>query len=239
MSDSQSFDKASTDRPLELGDVVFTLRPRARRFVARVDKEGRIAVTVPRGGTRKGALAFANEHRSWLRAEQQRILALRMRPEPGLRVGDEVWWRGARARLELEKDWGRPVLRWARERLYIADEGMNLALPLQRHARELAAREFPERVRELAARVGLKVGRVTIRDQKSRWGSCSSSGNVSLNWRLLLAPAECRDYVIWHELMHLREMNHSAAFWRLVAEVCPNYRESESWLRRHQAEMQW
>ena len=97
----------------------------------------------------------------------------------------------------------------------------------------LARQELPPRVLELARVHGLTVTRVTVRNQRSRWGSCSRRGTISLNWRLLQAPATVRDYVILHELMHLREPNHSAAFWRLVAQVCPEYRPARQWLREH------
>src|SRR5438067_312828 len=81
--------------------------------------------------------------------------------------------------------------------------------------------EFPPRVMELAALCDLRIQRVTVRDQKSRWGSCSRRATISLNWRLIQTPDFVRDYVILHELMHLREMNHSRRFWRHVQNVCP------------------
>jgi predicted metal-dependent hydrolase len=93
--------------------------------------------------------------------------------------------------------------------------------------------ELPARLERLAAQVGLTVKRVTIRSQQHRWGSCSSSGRICLNWRLVTMPEWVRDYVMYHELMHLRRMDHSPAFWRLVAEVCPRYQEARRWLRRH------
>jgi predicted metal-dependent hydrolase len=74
---------------------------------------------------------------------------------------------------------------------------------------------------------------VTVRNQRSRWGSCSAGGTVSLNWRLVQAPESVRDYIIYHELMHLREMNHSHRFWARVEEVCPGWRDAERWLKRN------
>jgi hypothetical protein len=96
--------------------------------------------------------------------------------------------------------------------------------------RERAARELPARTREVALRLGLSVARVSVRDQRSRWGSCSPSGHICLNWRLVAMPGWIRDYVIVHELMHLECMDHSPAFWKLVAEACPEYREARRWL---------
>jgi len=78
------------------------------------------------------------------------------------------------------------------------------------------------------------VRHVTVRNQRSRWGSCSASGTISLNWRLVQTPESVRDYIIYHELVHLRyEMNHSGRFWARVAEVCPWWQEAEYWLKRN------
>jgi predicted metal-dependent hydrolase len=98
--------------------------------------------------------------------------------------------------------------------------------------RALAQRELPGRQRALAAEHGLRVTRVSIRNQQSRWGSCASSGAINLNWRLVQMPTEVRDYVLVHELMHLREANHSRRFWRHVAKACPWHLEARRWLNR-------
>ena len=85
----------------------------------------------------------------------------------------------------------------------------------------------------IEAATGVDVKHVVVRNQRSRWGSCSSTGTISLNWRLVQTPDFVRDYIIYHELMHLREMNHSARFWARVEEVCPGWREAEHWLKRN------
>ena len=105
--------------------------------------------------------------------------------------------------------------------------------PVTHHLRRLAERELPERTRELAREHGITVHRVTVRAQKTRWGSCSARGTISLNWRLIQAPPYVRDYLIIHELMHRREMNHSARYWKHVADACPAYRDAELWLKRN------
>jgi predicted metal-dependent hydrolase len=93
--------------------------------------------------------------------------------------------------------------------------------------------ELPARTWELAAITRVNVTQVTVRNQRSRWGSCSVGGTISLNWRLVQTPDMVRDYIIHHELMHLHEMNHSAHFWARVEEVCPDWREAEEWLKRN------
>ncbi|HKY22145.1 MAG TPA: M48 family metallopeptidase [Vicinamibacterales bacterium] len=99
--------------------------------------------------------------------------------------------------------------------------------------RQRAACELPVRLRLLAERHGLVVTRVSVRNQRSRWGSCSPSGHICLNWRLVLMPDGVRDYVLIHELMHLRRLDHSRHFWRLVAEACPDYQRARRWLREN------
>ena len=94
-----------------------------------------------------------------------------------------------------------------------------------------ALQVIPPRVRQLAARMGVTYGRITIRNQQGRWGSCSSVGNLNFNCLLMLAPAEVLDYVIVHELAHRKEMNHSPAFWAQVEAVLPDYRQREKWLK--------
>lgn len=98
--------------------------------------------------------------------------------------------------------------------------------------RERACRELPDQLLALAEEHGISVRRVSIRNQRSRWGACSPSGTITLNWRLIQAPDFVREYVMLHELMHRREMNHSKRFWRLVAACCPRFIEARRWLRK-------
>lgn len=104
-------------------------------------------------------------------------------------------------------------------------------LLVDRWYREKAARELPGELLALARLHAIEVTRVSVRDQRSRWGSCSSRGTITLNWRLILVPDFVREYVLLHELMHRRELNHSRRFWRLVAASCPRHLEARRWLR--------
>ena len=96
--------------------------------------------------------------------------------------------------------------------------------------RARANEELPPRLLSLAREHDVSVTRVSIRNQKSRWGACSSTGSITLNWRLILVPDHVRDYVMIHELMHRRELNHSRRFWRHVAAACPGYPDAKRWL---------
>jgi predicted metal-dependent hydrolase len=97
--------------------------------------------------------------------------------------------------------------------------------------RKRAAAELPPALLALADRHGITVTRISVRNQRSRWGACSSRGSITLNWRLILVPDFVREYVMIHELMHRREMNHSARFWRHVAAACPRLEDARRWLR--------
>ncbi len=102
----------------------------------------------------------------------------------------------------------------------------------QQH-RTAAGRVLRERAEYFARQMGVSFERISIRDQKTRWGSCSTRGNLNFNWRLILAPLEILDYVVVHELAHRKEMNHSERFWRLVAQVLPDYQERKQWLKEN------
>lgn len=97
--------------------------------------------------------------------------------------------------------------------------------------RRQASRELPARLLELAGRLGLTVRKTSIRNQRRRWGSCTRDGHICLNWRLVQMPDWVRDYVLIHELMHLRRLDHSPAFWKLVSAACPDWRNARRWLR--------
>jgi hypothetical protein len=121
----------------------------------------------------------------------------------------------------------------AGQTILLADAAGDLRAPVERHLCRMAGPELVTRTLELAAAHQLTVTQVRVRHMRSRWGSCSSRRAISLNWRLIQTPESVRDYIILHELMHLREMNHSRRFWKHVARVCPNYAEAEAWLKRH------
>jgi predicted metal-dependent hydrolase len=104
---------------------------------------------------------------------------------------------------------------------------------LERWYRRAAREEITPRLQIACSLAGSSYSKLTIRGQRTRWASCSRSGAMSFNWRLLLAPEPVLDYVVWHEVCHLEVMDHSPRFWALLAQRCPDYREQARWLRRH------
>ncbi|MCD7885781.1 MAG: DUF45 domain-containing protein [Lachnospiraceae bacterium] len=113
-----------------------------------------------------------------------------------------------------------------KERLAAASANKRIITPEERERGiQAAVSQIPQRVAYYAARMGVTYGRITIREQKTRWGSCSSAGNLNFNWKLMLLPPELLDYVVVHELAHRKEMNHSPQFWAVVEKELPDYRE--------------
>lgn len=220
--------------PLQVGSRVVPIRlvrhPRARRYVLRVTDAADVVVTLPRWGSVAEARAFAQQHVAWIARERVRRAAETARAWSA--GANEIWLRGERQAVRIESN-----VVAAGDISATLGDGADARQALRQALRAAAKRELPARLMELAARADLRVARVTVRDQRSRWGSCSSRGAIALNWRLLLMPPEVRDYVLWHELMHLKRADHSPAFWRLVDAVCPDYRDARAWLRRHGREL--
>lgn len=204
--------KASLYEPdawLKASRYLFVRHPRARQYLIRVTEDGTVRVTVPRRGSTREAEAFAARERVWIETQLRRVAAERDARERERRTAND---RSGAARPELAD-------------ASIADE--------QRALIVRAKNELSPRLLALAAQHGLTVSRVSIRSQRWRWGSCSRDGHICLNWRLVSMPEMVRDYVLVHELMHLKRMDHSPRFWKLVAEAFPPYKEARAWLRNH------
>lgn len=209
--------------------VVAVRHRRARRYVLRVWPDGSLRLTVPRSGSIKGALRFAAGQTDWIVRERERQRE-RARPWD---TGTTIWFRGERVTLARDG----AIVRCGPESVPITVGPAGVREAIETRVRDLAARELPPRCLEFAASRGLSVARVAVRNHRSRWGACSARGIITLNWRLVQMPALVSDYILWHELMHLKHPNHSARFWRAVDIVCPSWREAERWLRRHGREI--
>ena len=202
--------------------------PRARRYLLRLLPDGSARVTIPRGGSAAAARDFVQRQLPWLERQWQRL-----QQQPAVSAewmaGKMIWFRGGEVALQ---NVAPGYVRLGNERIKIG-AAADLRPAVQKHLHRLAARELPPRVLELAGRHDVTVTRVSVRNQRTRWGSCSRHGAISLNWRLIQTPEFVRDYVILHELMHRRQLNHSAKFWREVAQVCPDHETAERWLKLH------
>jgi len=210
--------------------LAFVRNRKARRYILRMLPEGAARVTIPRGGTVEHALEFARKNSAWLQGQLAQTPA-------EWRHGTEVLLRGIAHPLQISPgERGERGLRvtlggWQFEVVEVAERG-GLRAGIEARLRSLAVGELIPRTYEIARQLGLEVLSVQVRNQRSRWGSCSVRRRICLNWRLIQAPEFVRDYIIIHELIHLKEMNHSAKFWSHVAAACPNYLEAERWLRK-------
>jgi predicted metal-dependent hydrolase len=226
--------KQITNDVLQVGDQLFPLNlirnPRARRYVLRMSKRGEVRVTIPRGGSQKEALNLANKNIAWLEGQWKKHQETKSH-DRSWNHGSEILFRGKPTSLVVvEKDSIR-LVQFADEELAVDAVIKDIKPAVEHHLWNLARIELPPRVEELAAQHEFKYARLTVRNQSSRWGSCSPTGTISLNWRLIQVPPSVRDYIILHELAHTRFLNHSAKYWREVKRVCPDYRDAERWMK--------
>jgi predicted metal-dependent hydrolase len=224
---------AASPPVLQVGEttypVTITRHRRARRFVLRMAAGGELRLTVPRGASIESGLAFARSQEEWIGRERAR----RAERDGPWRSGTLVWFRGEQLRLTVED----ATVSFGAESVALPFAESNIREVCQRRMRHLASEDLPVRCLELARQHGLDVSRVSVRNQRSRWGSCSARATIALNWRLIQMPSSVSDYIILHELMHLRQPNHSRQFWREVSAVCAGWREAERWLRAHGAQL--
>jgi predicted metal-dependent hydrolase len=214
--------------------VVFL--PRARRYLLRLQSDGTARLVIPRRGSEAEGFRFLERSEKWL--------LKRFTQWQNQRGARQSWgegalflFRGEEVGLRVETVDDSVTLCFADQIVRVPRALADYREVVLGHLRRLAERELPVRTRELALVHGIGVNRISVRAQKTRWGSCSARGTISLNWRLIQAPSSVVDYLIIHELMHRREMNHSTRYWKLVAEAFPAYRNAERWLKKSGIEM--
>ena len=206
---------------------------RARRYTLRIHPTDRAAIlTMPPRGSMREAKAFAERHGGWIAARLTRL------PEAVPFVeGAVLPLRGIERRISHRK--GARGTVWTETRdsgekvLCVAGGAEHMDRRVHDYLKREARKDLYKASMAYAEELGVRVKRVSIRDQSSRWGSCTSAGSLSFSWRLILAPPFVLDYLAAHEVAHLVEMNHSARFWRVVARICPSVERAKSWLDTH------
>jgi predicted metal-dependent hydrolase len=211
-------------------EVNVRLNPRARRLIVKVHPStGEISVVAPSQRALDRAMDFARGQSDWIAAQLSRVPAI-----VPLEVGATVPLRG-QDHIVRSGEGGRGAV-------WLEDGAIRVAGQPAHHSRRLldflkreAKKELEVCAFHYAGRLGLKPTRVTVRDTASRWGSCSISRSLSFSWRLILAPSFVLDYVVAHEVAHMREMNHGPNFWRLVDDLVGDPRRPQKWLHDHGA----
>ena len=216
---------------LEGCDVAVHVRldPRARRIVMRVNPTtGAVTVTAPARAGKRAALAFAAGETQWITRQLERM------PKPvALMPGAVVPYLGVAHPVRQALVRG-PAPVWACEgALLVSGRPEHAGRRLTDFFKQQAKDQFAARALEYAARLGARPSRISVRDTKSRWGSCSHGGSLSFSWRLIFAPDFVRDYVVAHEVAHLKEMNHSPRFWAQVKLLSPEHDQAQQWLREN------
>lgn len=209
--------------------------PRARRVALRLDPVERVfTLVVPKGMSERKALAFAEGQESWM---QEKLAALP--PQIAFEHGAVISVLGRRTEICVYHEPDMRVTKIALEGdvLHVRTNRNDPSARIVRFLKSFIKDELEILTREKAARIGKDIQSISVRDTKTRWGSCSADGNLSFSWRLVFAPYEAFDYVVAHEVAHLEHLNHSRAFWDLCADLSENYEEGKYWMKAHGSEL--
>lgn len=213
--------------------VVIKRHARARRITLRLDHSGEaISVVLPYGVPEGEGLAFAEKQKHWIGTRLARVPP-RVPFAPGSRLpilGHDYEIRHATH--------GRRGVWCEEDLLWVSGRPEHLSRRIADYLKQQARSVIAAKAQEKAASIGARLGRVSIRDTKSRWGSCSAKGDVNFSWRLILAPESVLDYVVAHEVAHLIEHNHSPRFWTLNAQLTADLDAAKAWLRAHGSGLQ-
>lgn len=220
------------------------MSPKAQRARIVVGPRRPPELIVPEGTSLEEADAFLTEKRAWIEEKVSRSRAIASRPARlGLDRPNTVWMHGRPLKVQVKiQDGQRTASASLQEPDILVIRGAagspETQLAIERWYRREARARFSASVTREAEQIGLPLpGSVAIRDAKTRWGSCSTKGNVSFSWRLLIAPEPVADYVVIHELCHLLEPSHSKAFWRRLEAAMPGWQENDRWLKEHGREL--
>jgi predicted metal-dependent hydrolase len=218
---------------LAVGDrvvpVQFEKNARARRIIIRMDHGGGVVVVLPVRASKEDGKRFALSNKGWIKER----LAHMPEPLPFLH-GVSIPYLGAEHRIRHRPAERGVVWREGGE-IHVSGRPEHLPRRVEDWLKLEARREIERRAQEKAEALGKKIRRVTIRDPHSRWGSCSPDGALSFSWRLILAPRFVLDYVVAHEVAHLRELNHSNRFWRITETLTAEMDKARGWLTQHGA----
>ncbi|MFZ5643580.1 MAG: M48 family metallopeptidase [Bacillota bacterium] len=211
---------------------------RAKNLKIRVGIDSGLEVVLPVGFKTNNLDAFLKSRESWIKANLDLFEGMqKKKKELGLKNARKALFLGQEYNIiSIIKPGSDSKVRIFEDRLLVNvsdDSYESLQSALEKWYRVQARRIFTERVELINKELNYQINRIYIRSQKTRWGSCSRLGNISFNWRMVMAPMEVVDYLVAHELCHLKEMNHSGDFWKLVKRICPDYKDRRKWLKEN------
>lgn len=209
-------------------DIKIVQSSSSRKLILRIDNKERIPVlSIPKYCSRKRAIDFVNENMDWI------INTLGRLPQnKQFCDGEKFLLFGQEVTIKHQAEARRGV--WLEDNiLYVSGAPEFLHRRVRDYIKKRAAEEFYKKSSELAGRIGCKLSGISIKDTKSRWGSCSSLNHINYSWRIALAPQYVIDYLMAHEVSHLLHQDHSESFWSCVAELYPNWKEGRDWLKKH------
>lgn len=197
---------------------------RARRLSLRISRlDGRVTLTMPKKVSEREALRFLESREEWLRGHLTELA-----PEVRVTLGGTVQFEGRETSIVVGKTRSAKLVDG---RIEVPDQPDKAGARVRALLKLLARDRLAQASDHYAALLGRPYGRLTLRDTRSRWGSCSSDGDLMYSWRLVMAPPEVLTYVAAHEVAHLAEMNHSPAFWRVVTDLYPDHAAARRWLK--------
>jgi predicted metal-dependent hydrolase len=210
-------------------DVTVRFNPRARRLIVKVNPTtGEVTVVAPSQRALDGALDFARGEKAWIAAKLAEV------PRPVvLAPGARVPWQGREHAIRQGSDGPAPVWIEQGDVIRVGGRAEHAPRRLLDFFKREARRTLEARTFEFADKIGIKPRRISVRDTESRWGSCSVTRSISFSWRLILAPPFVLDYVVAHEVAHMREMNHGPRFWKLVKTLVEDVNRPQTWLRKN------
>lgn len=210
---------------------------RARRLTLRIDAGGRgLRITVPPGIASGEVDRFLTRHQSWL---EQRLAKAPDRPQ--VRPGIKIPVRGVPHLIVHEPAGRGTALATSDERgpvLIVHGDRRHLGRRIADFLKREAKRDIERLVAVHTEKLGKRAKSIRFKDTSSRWGSCTADGNLSFSWRIMMAPAPVINYLVAHEVAHLKEMNHAPKFWRLCAKLCPDTERCKAWLKRNGTALQ-
>jgi len=222
-------------------DLTFIRSKRARNIRLQINSDGQFSLIAPRLMPQFAIKSFLVKHTSWIKKQWIKIEKQKtLRPKFNYQNGDIFYYFGEQVNLMVSpSDKKRTAIKIRGSSIIInlhhsiskSDGVKTIKQIIENFYKKKAEEVIHDRLQFFNEHYNFKYNRVTLRNQKSRWGSCSYLKNLNFNWRLIMAPIEVIDYVVVHELCHLKEMNHSQRYWDLVTEVIPNYKEVRKWLK--------